>query len=334
MSVHIEYNFKLQSGITMPEVRIAYTIFGKLAPARDNLVVFPTYFTGRQQSNMPYFGAGRAIDPARHCILVPGLVGNGESSSPGNTIGQFAGADFPLFTMNDNVRLQRKLVDQVCPVDRLALVIGWSMGGCQAMEWAAQFPDFVERALPICATARCGPHNRVFLEGVKAALKADCKWAEGRYSAAPETGLRAFGRAYAGWAYSTRYFADELYRQNGFDSIEELLDSWESDHLEWDANDLLCKLATWQSADISANDRYAGDIERALKSISARMIVMPTTTDMYFDCDQAEAETALIPNGEFRPYQTRWGHCAATPSSPEPGFMGFMDTAIGDLLSR
>ncbi|HML90797.1 alpha/beta fold hydrolase [Methyloceanibacter sp.] len=333
MPIHVERNVTLQSGQTVDEIRLSYAVYGDLNAARDNLVVFPTYFTGRQSCNEPYFGAGRALDPSVHCILVPSLIGNSDSSSPSNTAGPRGGAGFPHFTIRDNVRLQRALIDAVCPVERVALVIGWSMGGCQTFEWAAQFPNFVARALPFCSTAMCSAHNRVFLEGVKAALTADGNWADGNYVDPPVRGLRAFGRAYAGWAYSGTFFNRALYRTLGFENAEALLQDWERDHLTWDANDLLCKVWTWQHADISANRRYRGDLAAALSAIEARTIVMPTTTDMYFAMEQAKWEAILIPNAEFRPFVSSWGHCAATPSASAPGFMTFLDTAISDLMN-
>ena len=332
MPHHSFTNVVLQSGQVVPRVDIAYSIYGELNEKRNNLVVFPTYFTGRQRSNEPFFGTGRAIDPARHCILVPCLIGNGESSSPSNTDGAHGGARFPRFTIHDNVRLQRALIDTVCPVDQIALVTGWSMGGLQTFEWAVQFPEFVKTALPFCATAKCSPHNHVFLEGVKAALTADQNWNGGAYAAPPERGLRAFGRAYAGWAYSSAYFDDALYRQRGFDSVEAVLVDWEEDHLGWDANDLMCKLWSWQNADVSATETFNGDVKAALQSIQARMIVMPCTTDMYFDATYSQREASLIPNAEFRAFDSPYGHCASTPSSPDPDFMAFYDRAVTDLM--
>lgn len=324
---------RLQSGQTLPEIKLAYRLYGKLNRRRDNLVVFPTYFTGRHDSNDPYFGAGRALDPARHCILVPCLIGNGESSSPSTLEGPRGGAAFPHVSLHDNVRLQHALIEAVCPVERIALVIGWSMGGMQTYEWVTQFPDLVEAALPFCATARCSPHNFVFLEGVKAALMADQAWQDGQYSAPPRKGLRAFGRAYAGWAYSGAFFDDGLYRDLGFTDLEALLRDWEDDHLSWDANDLLHKIRTWQQADVSANDRYKGDFSAALGAVTARMIVMPSSSDMYFSARQSEQEAAKIRNADFRPFVSDLGHCACTPSRPDPRFMAFLDKAIIELLA-
>ena len=177
----------------------------------------------------------------------------------------------------------------------------------------AQFPGLVEAILPFCASARTSPHNQVFLEGVKAALAADAAFAGGDYPAPPEAGLRAFGRVYAGWAYSQAFYRERLHRELGFETFEELLADWERDHLEWDANDLLAKLRTWQLGDISANYRYRGDFERALGAIRARAILVPCTTDLYFPPEDNAIEAEHMPNAELRPYASPWGHCVASP---------------------
>ena len=199
------------------------------------------------------------------------MFGNGLSSSPSNTAPPFDGPRFPAVTLHDNVACQHRLLTEVLGVKRIALVMGWSMAGCQSYQWGAQFPDMIDAILPFCASARTSPHNKVFLEGVKAALTADGAFAGGDYTSPPETGLKAFGRVYAGWAYSQAFYRERLHRELGFDTFEELLLDWERDHLDWDANDLLAKLRTWQLGDISASGRYGGDFEpRARRDTGSR----------------------------------------------------------------
>ena len=113
-------------------------------------------------------------------------------------------------------------------INKIALVAGWSMAGCQSYQWAAQFPDMVEAILPFCASAKTSKHNFIFLEGVKAALCADKNWNNGNYSSQPIKGLKAFGRVYAGWAFSQTFFRNETYKELGFNNIEELLVNWEN----------------------------------------------------------------------------------------------------------
>ncbi|AHD02069.1 alpha/beta fold hydrolase [Leisingera methylohalidivorans] len=325
-------DFPLLSGAVLKDARLAYQTYGTLSPARDNVIVLPTFYTGTNTRNEGFFGPGRAIDPARHFIVSPNLFGNGRSSSPSNTPAPQDGPRFPLVQMHDNIAAQHWLLHGHLGIDRIALVAGWSMAGCQSYQWAAQYPGMVQAILPFCASARTSPHNFVFLEGVKAALCADQTWNRGDYTAPPEAGLKAFGRVYAGWAFSQTFYREGLYRQLGFDTVEDLLQDWEQDHVQgWDANNLLAKLATWQAADISAGPRCNGDFKAALKSITARAILMPCTQDLYFPPEDNRTEARHMPNAAVRPYDSPWGHCAANPGN-DPGFAARLDANIRELL--
>ena len=324
-------DFELQSGVVFSGAKLAYKTYGELNAARDNVVLLPTFYTGSHARNEGYFGAGRAIDPARHFVVSVNLFGNGISSSPSNAPPPFDGPNFPVVTLHDNVRAQYRLLTEALGVRRIALVTGWSMAGCQSFQWGAQYPDFVDAILPFCASAKTSEHNIVFLEGVKAALQADGDYAGGHYTNPPTRGLKAFGRVYAGWAFSQTFYREHMYRLQGFDSAEELLQDWERDHLEWDANDLLCKLKTWQLGDISANDLYQHDFPAALNAIRAKTIVIACDDDLYFTPTDNRLEIEHIDGGELRVYASPWGHCVASPGN-SPEFERFLDEAIGELL--
>ena len=324
-------NFELQSGTVLPAARLAYKTYGELNRARDNVVVLPTFYTGTHLRNEGFFGPGRAIDPARHFIVSVNLFGNGISSSPSNTPPPFDAARFPRVTFYDNVRAQHALLTERLGIEQIALVSGWSMAGCQSFQWGAQYPEMVSAILPFCASAKTSEHNFVFLEGVKAALTADGDFADGEYRNPPARGLKAFARVYAGWAFSQTFYREKMYRLQGFDSAEALLQDWERDHLDWDANDLLCKLWTWQQGDISAQPAYAGDLAAALRAIRAKTIVIACDNDLYFQPADNELEVPHIPDGELRIYPSPWGHCVASPGN-DPEFERYFDQAVHELL--
>ena len=324
----------LQSGAVLPDAKLAYKTYGDRANAAAGTILIPTFYTGTHQRNEGFFGPGRAIDPARHFVISVNLFGNGLSSSPSNTPPPCDGPRFPLMTYQDNIACQQRLVSQVLGIDRIHLVTGWSMAGCQAYHWAVQYPDMVNAILPFCASARTSIHNVVFLEGVKAALCADADWRGGDYETPPVAGLKAFGRVYAGWAFSQTFFRERLFRELGFETVEDLLLDWEDDHVHgWDANNLLAKLATWQAGDISNNARFDGDFHAALGAIKARAILMPCTDDLYFPPEDNAIEAEHMPNAELRPYASPWGHCAASPGK-DPGFQAALDANIAELLQR
>lgn len=166
----------VQSGEALPEARLAYKTYGTLNEAKSNVVLLPTFYTGTHLRNEGFFGPGRALDPARHFIISVNLFGNGLSSSPSNTRAPFDGPRFPKVTLYDNISCQHRFLTERFGIERIALVAGWSMAGCQAYQWAAQYPSMVDAILPICASAKASPHSIVFLEGVKAALQADQTW--------------------------------------------------------------------------------------------------------------------------------------------------------------
>ena len=208
------------------------------------------------------------------------------------------------------------------------------MAGCQAYQWAAQYPDFVDAILPFCASAKTSPHNFVFLEGVRAALCADQNWNKGEYTSPPSEGLKAFARVYAGWAFSQTFYRDSLYKTIGYESFEDLLVDWEEDHAKnWDANNLISKLRTWQTSDISIGPIYQGNFEMALKSIKAKTILMPCSQDLYFPPEDNAIEASFIPNVEFRPFDSPFGHCAANPGN-DKGFTLALENGLNQLLGE
>jgi homoserine O-acetyltransferase len=320
----------LQSGELLRDAKLAYATFGHLNPARDNAILFPTYFTGTHRDNARMIGRGQALDTNRYFVVVPNLFGNGVSSSPSNHAPQ-PGADFPHVTLLDNVACQKRLLEERLGIETLALALGWSMGAQQAYHFAAHYPDRVGALLAVCGSARTSPHNWVFLEGVKAALLADPAFAGGRYSAPPLEGLSAFGRVYAGWAYSQAFFRKGLHKQLGYATPAALLDAWAEEHRGWDANDLLAMLWSWQKADISANERYGADFPRALGAISARTIVMPCRQDLYFPPDDNAFEVTHMPGAELHVFDSDWGHVAGGPGR-DPEGMAAMERAIRELL--
>ncbi|NKC13469.1 MAG: alpha/beta fold hydrolase [Gammaproteobacteria bacterium] len=323
---------ELQSGEVLAAARLVYQTYGDYRPGMP-VILLPTFYTGTHIRNEAYLRALPSLDPGRRFIISINMFGNGLSSSPSNTAAPQDGPRFPPTTLYDNVRCQQRLLQEVFGVETIDLVFGWSMAACQAFEWAAQFPDRVRAILPFCGSAKASYHNIVFLEGVKAALQADQTFNGGDYRAPPAAGLKAFGRVYAGWAFSQTFYRERLHRALGFETYEALLADWERDHLQWDANDLLAMLWTWQHADISANATYNGDYHAALGAISAHAIVVPCSTDLYFPPQDSAIEVEHMPNAQMRCYESPWGHCVAAPGR-DLAFMRFLDSCVVQFLDR
>ena len=325
-------DIELLSGETLLSAKLAYKTYGTLNSDKNNVILLPTFYTGTHKRNEGFFGANRAINPEKHFIISINLFGNGLSTSPSNADKKQRGSKFPTITLWDNIKCQHELLTKNFNIEKIALVTGWSMAGCQSYQWAAQYPDMVEAILPFCASAKTSEHNFVFLEGVKAALCADPIWNNGDYSSPPIEGLKAFGRVYAGWAFSQSFFREKKYKELGFKNVEELLIDWENDHVNnWDANNLLTKLLTWQKNDISTGPIYNNNFTEALNRIKARAILMPCSHDLYFPPEDNEFEVKHMQNAELRKFDSIWGHCVANPGN-DKNFEVALDNAINDLL--
>ena len=321
----------LQSGATLWRAALAYQTYGTLNAARDNVILVPTFYAGHHTDVEAMMTPGRAIDASRYFVVVPNMLANGLSSSPSNTPPPLDRAAFPNVTVYDNVVCQHRLLTERLGIARIRLVAGFSMGAQQAWQWGALYPDMVQAIAPICGTARTSPHNVVFLEGLKAALTADAAFNDGWYDTPPVKGLIAFARVYAGWVYSQDFYREHEYRAMGLSSIEDVMRFSEARYRSRDANDLLAMLWTWQHADISANPRFNGDLTAALRAITARAIVMPSATDLYFRVRDNELEVQHMSNAELRPIPSSWGHAAGRGTNTPDN--QFIDEALKELLS-
>jgi homoserine O-acetyltransferase len=325
-------NVTLQSGLTFRGARLAYQTYGSLNADRSNVILLMTPFSAQHTDIEWLVGTQRTLDPSRYFIVIPNLFGNGLSSSPSNAVAPASGSRWPQFTVADNVQIQRRMLQETFGIERLKLACGWSMGAMQAYHWAALFPDSVERLAVICGAAKTSPHNQVFLEGVKATLTADAHFQDGVFTGIPERGLRAMGRVYASWAMSQTFYREELWRQTGCSSLEDyLVSNWEGNFLRRDANNLLSHIWTWQHGDISANALYGGDLTKALAAISARALIMPSATDLYFQVEDNRLEVARMRNAELRIIDSNWGHRAGMPVN-NPVDDAFIEASLRSLL--
>ena len=324
----------LQSGATLKGARVAYKTFGALNAAKTNVIIYPTSF-GAQHPDLEWLiGPGKALDPSKYFIVIPNMFGNGLSSSPSDVRDWKARREFPRITMYDNVMLQHRLLCSRFDVQKIALVVGFSMGGQQAFHWGALFPDLVERIAPITSSARTPQHNLVFLEGIKAALTLAPTWRDGAFADQPIEGIRAMARVYAGWGLSQAFYREGLHLKLGYTSLDDFIErDWEAGFLRRDGDNLLAMLWTWQHADISDNPLYKGDLAAALRGIRGRSLVMPSETDLYFTVEDSRRDVTLMRNAQLLVIPTIWGHRVNNPVQ-NPADAQFVDDALRRLLSE
>jgi homoserine O-acetyltransferase len=324
----------LQSGITFRGAKLAYQTYGNLNADKSNVILYMTSFSAHHYDVDWMVGPGKALDTDKYFVIIPNLFGNGLSSSPSNATEPFSGSRWPNFTITDNVRVQHRLLTEQFGIRSLRLACGWSMGGLQAYHWAALYPDMVERLAVLCGAAKCSPHNYVFIEGVRATLTTDSAYENGTFVRRPERGLRAMGRSYAAMAMSQTFYRNEMWRQAGCSSLEDyIVSSWEANFLRRDANNLLAHMWTWQNANIADNELYNGDFKAALHAITAKALIMPGDTDIYFQVEDNRLEVEQMRNAKLLPIRSDWGHRAGLPTANKDDG-AFITAAIKSLLNE
>jgi len=306
-------DFAAEKGGVIRNAAIGWERHGALSDARDNLILYPSSY-GAQHADMAWLiGPGRILDPDRWCIVAVDMFSNGVSSGAADTPG------FPeLVTIADNVRAQHRLVTEQFGVSSLAAVYGFSMGGVQAYHWAALFPAMVRRAIVVCGSARTAVHNKVFLSGLLRTLEAAPEHlGNGRFASEPAAALRAFGHIYAGWGLSQDFYRADLHRTAlGAPDLETFLRTdWAERFASRPAANLYAQALAWYHADISDNDRDHGDLGRALSAIEARVLLLPSATDLYFRVADNEAEQQHLAHAELQVIPSIWGHRAGNPSA-------------------
>jgi homoserine O-acetyltransferase len=323
----------LEEGRTLRGCRLAYATHGTLSPAKDNVVLVPTWFSGTSKiMEDVYIGEGRALDPARWFIVVVNQIGSGLSSSPHNTPSPHDGPNFPRVRIGDDVAAQHRLLTEHLGIDRLALVVGGSMGAQQTYEWAVRHPDMVQRAAPIAGFARNTDHDYLFTESLIQALACDPAYADGEYvdSRRVHRGLKRHAGIWAYMGLCPEFYTAELWRELGFASRDDFLTGFvEAYFLPMDPGDLLCMAWKWQRGDVSRHT--GGDLAAALGRIKARTFVLPISTDQFFPVADCRAEQQLIPGSELRVLTSQWGHFGLFGT--EPDYLSQVDKHLQELLN-
>ncbi len=324
-------NFRTESGVVLPVANVVYGTYGHLNAARDNVVLLPSHYMATHHGYEWLIGPGQALDTTRLFLVATELFGNGSSSSPSNTPEPFHGPRFPVTTIRDNVEAVHRLLVEDLRVTHLKAIIGFSMGAQQAFQWAVSYPSFADRIVATSGTAKTYGHGVTRLEGQIAALTADQTFNGGDYTSPPKKGLEAFGMVWAGWLYSQEWWRRELWRGASAPgtTFEQFMGSFRT-RFSADANNYILQARTWQRHDVGTTPGFDGDVEKALRSITAPVLYMPSETDLYFPIGDARYEMAFIRNVSFVPIPSLWGHPAGAGASPAD--KAFLNETIAKFL--
>jgi len=339
---HAIGHFEPELGGTLPDVTLAYETWGVLNGRADNAVLLTHALTGDSHASGgpsgghrrggwwdPMVGPGRPIDTEEYFVVCSNVLGGCAGSTGPASVdpetGEPYGANFPVVTIRDMVRAQKRLLDDL-GVRRLALVIGGSIGGQQALEWAVEFPDFVEKAAPVAATGTLGPQGVGMSEIGRRAIMADPNWQGGSYygtGKSPEEGLAiarmagmmTYQSAPGQWERFGRRPAGRpaLYDEfGGRFEIESYLHYQGRDLTRrFDANSYLYLTRAMDLYDVASG--YDSDLE-ALSRVSADLLFVGITSDWLFPAnevkDTAEKANRAGASAHYSKIDTLSGHDA------------------------
>ena len=324
-------DFQLQSDVVLRDAFIGFRSYGSLNESRDNVIVFPTWYTGLNDQVEPYIGSGKALDPRKYFIVVPDMFTNGSSSSPSNAHEMHKGLNFPLVTPFDNVKAQRRLLEENFGIKSVELMVGFSMSGQQAYHWAALHSDFVKRACTICGTAKTSPHNWAMLHAYKAAIETSQDWQNNNCEDWDPKVLNVFASIGATMAMSQDWYRDGLHLTEGVSGVGDVIENIKGLFKPWVPANIYAQTLTWMSADVSNNSTFNGDLESALRAINIPFLMLPCETDLYFRVADNEAELPFIDGGKLNVIRSKSGHMAGLPGfNPEDD--AFINRQLIDFL--
>lgn len=301
-------DFELESGARIVGCTVSYAIHGPQRapgiPADGVPVVLALSAVAATHHRLDFLvGTGRAFDPEQVAVVAVDALGNGLSSSPSNSDAQ-PGRSFPRFSIRDMVASQAAVLDAL-GIGRLHAVVGASMGGMQALQWAVTQRERMAHVVAMTPMARTTPWAAAINECSRRALEVGelrswDAWVPLMQLLSGRTPSRVdadFGSAAE--AIDWIRARTDWWTAQGFEPVDWLYQSW-----------------AYDSHDVGGTPGFDGDTAAALASIRARTLIAAPPLDLYNPAHAARWAAVRIPGARFVELGTDWGHQAAGPSDP------------------
>ncbi|MCC6729616.1 MAG: homoserine O-acetyltransferase [Chthonomonadales bacterium] len=314
--------FVLENRQALPGFTTAYEVYGELNATADNAILVEhgltgsSHAAGRYKPDSPYagywemlIGPGKVLDTTRYCVIAPNALGGCRGTTGPSSIdprtGKPYGLTFPILTIRDMVRAQKPLLDHL-GVRRLRMVLGGSMGGMQALEWAITYPEIVDSICPIASSPRTSAQAIAFNECMRRAIMLDPAWNRGAYyEGSPPNG----GLALARMIGTITYLSDPIMQGRFGRMPAELESPREHDlHVRFDVERYLHEegrllvrrfdansyLYVTRAIDLHDISRGFGSLEEAYRRIRAKVILIGIRSDILFYPEHIRAMHAQL----------------------------------------
>ncbi|MDZ7771064.1 MAG: homoserine O-acetyltransferase [Woeseiaceae bacterium] len=308
---------RLESGDFLADPVIAYRTWGDIANAGKRAVLICHALTASADADRWWpdmIGPGAVFDPEHDFIICSNILGSCYGTTGPASRRTSAGdrwrAGFPRISVRDMVNLQRLLIDEL-GIRRLDLVTGPSLGGMQALEWAASYPERVRTIAPIGVGGRHSAWCIAISEAQRAAIYADADWNDGYYTdeCPPRRGLAAARMmavcTYRSWRGFQQRFARDGTDDDAFQMESYLRYQGEKFHQRFDAN---CYVRLTQAMNDFDIARGRGEYFDILESIGQPALVVSVSSDVLYPPFEQALLAKHLPNSQYRTLQTDDGH--------------------------
>jgi len=331
----------LEGGGILTELTVAFETWGALSPTADNAILICHALTGDSHASgakkpghpevgwwRDLIGPGRAIDTDRYFVVCSNVLGGCQGTTgPASTnpeTGKPWGPEFPVVSIRDMVRVQKRLADHL-GVEQWLSVVGGSMGAMQVLEWAAMYPERMRSIAPIASTLAASPWQIGWSAVGRTVVALDPRWRGGWYydaalSEGPHIGL-ALARAVSMITYRSDALFEERFGRNLVDpaavfgqwdryQVESYLD-YQGEKLvrRFDANSYLTLNRAMDLHDVG---RGRGSMAKAVARIAVPALVLSIESDsLYHPRLQREMHATFLDAGvesEFHSIASREGH--------------------------
>ncbi len=312
---HYNQNFELEAGEILPGFQLKYTTLGQLNKERNNVVWVCHALTGSSDFTdwwKDFFVEESAFDPKTHFIICANVLGGcygstGPLSSNPKT-GKNYFHDFPLITVRDIVQ-SLDLLRINLGLEQINTLIGGSLGGQQALEWAITQPDVIQNLIVVATNAQHSPWGIAFNEAQRMAINADRTWEEND----PRAGINGLKAARAIGMISYRAYKgfEETQSEKNSDSIDDYRASSYQQYQGQKLANRFNAFTYWilsKAMDSHHVGRGRKSIEAALQSIKAETLVIGIESDILFPVAEQKLLASTIPNARLEKIDSLFGH--------------------------
>jgi homoserine O-acetyltransferase len=322
-------DFGLEGGGAIRDFRLSYVVHGGPPEIEagclrhaDNVVLALSAIASTHHRLDFLVGSGRALDPSRLVVVAVDAIGNGLTTSPSTSVLQ-RGMAFPRFTIRDMVASQLALIDHL-GVSRLRAVIGASMGGMQALQWAVSHGDRIGRLVAMTPMARTTAWAAAVNETSRRALldqAGDCNG----------------GGDWGAWVPLMQMLSGRTPQQVDaeFGGAAEVIE-WIRQRSQWWQEQRFAKVdwiyqsLAYDAHDVGTTPGFDGDTRKALQSVTMPALVLAPALDLYNPAPAARWAAQAMPNARFVEIPSPWGHQAA--SAADAAAAAFLNDTIGSFL--